>query len=250
MDWDGSTEPVPELRIIQLDITGSTNADARKLAAEADFGPLWIIADQQTAGRGRHGRNWVSPKGNFYGSFLFPTEKPTAQRSLYSFVIALGIYDALKAVCADGGFELKWPNDVLLDGAKISGMLLESGSQHHQPWVIAGIGINLISFPDDTPYPAACLAEHSETPVEPHKMLEALSEKINHWKTVFDGKGFGPIRTAWLERAANVPGPVTVRLPDETFEGEARDLELNGALQVRLANGTIRQVHAGDVFPG
>ncbi len=238
------------MRIIQFDITGSTNTDARRLANEADFGPLWIVADQQTAGRGRHGRDWISPKGNFYGSFLFPTEQAPAQRSLYSFVIALGIYDGLKAVHSDGDFQLKWPNDVLLGGGKISGMLLETGSTHHQAWVIAGIGVNLISRPYDLPYAAACLAEHHEAPIEPHELLEQMSPHIIHWKSVFEQQGFGPIREAWLKRASNVPGPVKVRLPDDVFEAQAVDLEPNGALKVRLANGTIRQVHAGDVFPG
>jgi len=238
------------LRIIQLDITGSTNADARALAEQADFGPLWVVANQQTQGRGRRGREWTSPKGNFYGSFLFPTDIPPAQRSLYSFVICLGIFDALKDLHPEGRYQLKWPNDVLLGDGKISGMLLETGTTHHHAWVIAGIGINLISRPDDVSYPAACLAEHRELPVEPHQMMESLTASVDHWKSIFEQKGFDAVREAWLKRASNVPGPVTVRLPDETFAGEAIDLAANGALQVKLANGTIRQVHAGDVFPG
>lgn len=238
------------MRIIHLTSTESTNLDARRLAEAADFGPLWVLAEEQTGGRGRRGRNWVSPKGNFYGSFLFPTDKPPAQRSLYSFVIALGIYEALKEVHMAGDFNLKWPNDLLLGGAKISGMLLETGLTHQQAWVVAGIGVNLSSSPKDTPYPATHLGAFLDSVSQPHEFLSNLSERINHWKSVFEISGFEPIREAWLEGAANIPGPVNVRLPDDTFEGMAIDLKHDGALQVRLANGTIRQVHAGDVFPG
>lgn len=237
------------MRIIHLDTTGSTNADARALANDADFGPLWIIADEQTAGRGRRGRDWVSPKGNFYGSFLFPTDLPPGQRSLYSFVMALGIIEALRDV-QPGDYQLKWPNDVLLNGAKISGMLLETGQTHRQSWVIAGIGINLVSSPDDTPYPATHMESLGQDAPKPYEIINHLAERIDHWISIFDRSGFVPIREAWLNQSANVLGPVTVRLPGETYEGEAIDLNPDGALQVRLANGTIRQVHAGDVFPG
>lgn len=238
------------MRIIRLTSTESTNLDARRLAEGADFGPLWVLAETQTGGRGRRGRNWVSPKGNFYGSFLFPTDKTQVQRSLYSFVMALGIYEALKEVHMAGDFNLKWPNDILLGEAKISGMLLETGLTHQQAWVIAGIGVNLVSSPINTPYPATHLGAYQDDVPQPDEFLNHLSERISHWKSVFETSGFAPIRDAWLERAANIPGPVTVRLPDETFEGRAIDLNHDGALQVQLANGTKRQVHAGDVFPG
>ena len=238
------------MRIIQLDITGSTNSDARKLAEQADFGPLWVIANQQNQGRGRRGREWISPKGNFYGSYLFPTDLTPQQRSQYSFVFALAIYDGLKALITDGQFDLKWPNDILLDEGKVSGLLLETGQTHHQAWIIVGIGVNIVSSPKGTPYQATHLSKYSDESIDPIKVQQYLQEQIDHWTSIFETSGFESIRHAWLDRAVNIPGPVTVRLPDETFEGIAEDLKSNGALQVRLANGTIRQIHAGDVFPG
>ena len=238
------------MRVIQLNTTVSTNLDAKRLAGSADFGPVWILADEQTGGRGRQGRSWVSPVGNFYGSYLFPTEQPAAMRSLYSFAIALGLYDALKSLSPDGDFKLKWPNDVLLGNAKLAGMLLETGQTHHQVWVIAGIGVNLVSSPKDTPYPAASLKDAASETIKPAEFLEILNSKTAYWVDKFDRSGFEPIREAWLKAASNIPGPVTVRLPDDSFSGDAIDLGKDGALQVRLANGTIRQVHAGDVFPG
>ncbi len=224
--------------------------DARKLAEQADFGPLWVIANQQTQGKGRRGRDWISPKGNFYGSYLFPTDLPAQHRSQYSFVFALAIYEALRALVPEAKFALKWPNDILLETGKVSGMLLETGQTHHQAWVIAGIGVNIISSPDDVPYRAEHLSDYMDAPIEPHDVQQHLQEQISRWIAVFHKSGFEPVRDAWLNRAVNIPGPVTVRLPDETFEGLAEDLKPDGALQVRLANGTIRQVHAGDVFPG
>lgn len=238
------------MRIIRLETTTSTNSDARKLAENADFGPLWITAQQQIGGRGRNGRNWTSPKGNFYGSCLFPTQLPTQLKSLYSFVAALAVYDTLSEIYPDGDFRLKWPNDLLLNSAKIAGLLLETGQTHSQSWVIVGIGINLLSHPQDVSYPAISLSSVFESSLDPERTLAGLSENFEIWKTKFETQGFEPIRKVWLKRALNVPGRVTVRLPDETFSGDAIDLESDGALKVRLANCTIRQVHAGDVYPG
>ena len=238
------------MRHIRLDITGSTNLDARNFAKDADFGPLWITAAQQDAGRGRNGRNWVSPKGNFYGSHLFPTEVEPNRRGLYSFVAALAVHDALSELHPAGNFDLKWPNDILLDGAKIAGLLLETGQTHHQAWIVAGIGVNLNSHPSDTPYPATHLSGPLGEDIGPVHFLKVLSKYFDLWRDKFEQAGFFPIRDAWLSRASKIPGKVTVRLPNESFNGEALDLGENGALHVRLSNGTIRQVHAGDVFPG
>lgn len=238
------------MRVIELDSVGSTNAEAKALAEQAEFGPLWIRADQQTGGRGRNGRKWVSPTGNLYASYLFPTETSISQIGLYSFVAALSVYDCLRKYHPDGEWGLKWPNDVLLGRSKICGMLLETGKTHQQSWVVLGIGINIISHPDDTPYLATSLQEHISKSPDPASMLNELSAAFSYWKSIFEHQGFEPIRTAWRERAINIPGPVSVRLPAETFDGQAIDLRENGALQVRLANGTIRDIHAGDVFLG
>lgn len=238
------------MRHIQLDITKSTNQDAKNLAAEADFGPLWVTAKQQTIGRGRNGREWISPAGNFYGSCLFPSGLKAQCIGLYSFAAALAVVETLSDLCPDGEFGLKWPNDILLGGAKVSGILLEAGQTHDQAWVIAGIGINLASHPKDLPYAAAHLEQVSNMPTDFEALLKILDQRFGAWRTVLEEKRFSAIRDAWLARAVNFPGKVNVRLPNESFEGQAVDLGLDGALHVRLANGTIRRVHAGDVFPG
>lgn len=238
------------MRIIHLDSTGSTNQEARKLAEQADFGPLWIRADQQSSGRGRTGREWVSPSGNLYASHLFPTDQPLNALGQYSFVAALAVYDCLRSVYPKGDFGLKWPNDALLNREKISGLLLETGKTHHQSWVIVGVGINLVSHPKLAAYPATSLAVHIDDTPLTKMVLSKLVETFDHWRKRYEREGFAPIKDAWLAGAVNVPGPVRVRLPSEEFEGEAMGLSDIGALQVRLPNGTIRDVHAGDVYLG
>lgn len=245
------------MRLISLDIVGSTNAVAREYANAGDLGPLWIKADQQTEGRGRRGRAWKSVKGNLYSTGLYPSTGDVRHTALLSFVAALAVYDLIETYSPNADIALKWPNDVLINGAKVSGILLESGSYKAKPWVAVGIGINLVSHPEGTEFPATHLLEHLDPEdlngPEPiftgvDAALAILASRFEHWQSVFHREGFGSIRQAWLERAYNLPGRVRVRLPKEEFEGDAIELGENGELQVRLGDGTIRNVHAGDVF--
>ena len=176
-----------------------------------------------------------------------------------SFVAALALADTLEAYLPKELISVKWPNDVLLAGKKTAGILLESGQTNHQKWIVIGIGVNLTLHPEGTEYPATHVLEHIlpsdlETP-EPimtgaQAVLAILASRFDHWRHMLVTNGFEPIADAWSVRAHNVPGPVTVRLPHESFEGDALGLDANGALRVRLAGGTIRDVHAGDVFFG
>lgn len=247
------------MRFISLESTPSTNLEARELAETGDFGPLWIRADEQVAGRGRRGRDWTSPKGNLYCTGLYPHSGSPSEAALLSFVAALAVYDVAAAYVPQTLISLKWPNDVLLSGAKTSGILLENGRYKGQDWVAVGIGVNLVSHPQGTDFPATHILEHIPNKdlqgAEPimtgaDAALAILAARFDHWRNMFLERGFEPIRKAWRERAANVPGPVTVRLAQESFHGEAVDLGANGELQVRTEDGTLQDVHAGDVFFG
>ena len=248
------------MRFISLDEVDSTNAQAKRLAENADFGPLWIRADKQSAGRGRRGREWTSKKGNLFCSGLYPYEGLPQQAAQMSFAAALAVADTLKHYVPHETVSLKWPNDALLAGKKTAGILLEVGQTHHQKWMVVGIGINLTHHPENTEYPATHVLEHisaedlseSENVMTggAQAVLAILAQRFDHWRHILDSKGFEPIGQAWTERAHNIPGHVTVRLPNETFTGEALGLDANGALRVRLENGTIRDIHAGDVFFG
>jgi len=252
------------LRFISLEAVDSTNAQAKRLAEQGDFGPLWIRADHQTAGRGRRGREWASKAGNLLCSGLYPHDGNTHQLAQMSFVAALAVAETLEHYVPKDVISLKWPNDVLLGGLKTSGIILESGQTqlnmaHHQKWMVIGIGLNLTHHPEGTEFPATHMLAHilpdDLSGPEPimtgaEAVLAILANRFDHWRHMLMSKGFEPIGEAWTARAHNVPGPVTVRLPNETFQGEALGLDTNGALRVKLSNGTIRDIHAGDVFFG
>lgn len=247
------------MRFISLETVDSTNAEAKRLAEQGDFGPLWIRADRQSAGRGRRGREWSSDTGNLFCSGLYPYEGTPQHAAQMSFAAALALADTLQHYIPEEVISLKWPNDVLLGGKKTAGILLESGQTHHQKWMVVGVGVNLTHHPDGTERPATHLLEHIpatalETPepimTGPQPVLAILANRFDHWKHILTSKGFDPVGQAWTACAHNVPGPVTVRLPNQTFAGEALGLDANGALRVRLVGGTIRDVHAGDVFFG
>ena len=241
------------MRFINFDSVVSTNLEALKFAEEGDKGPLWVSAVQQTGGRGRRGRPWVSKSGNLYCSGLYPHAGNAQSAALYSFVAVLAIADLVRTYLPESHVTLKWPNDVLIDGKKTSGVLLE----HSKGWIVAGIGVNLVSHPGNAEFPATHILEHipeealnKPEPLipEPQAALAILAARFDVWRSILINDGFAPIKSAWEGLAQNVPGPLIVRLHNETFSGEATALGENGELQVRLKNGTIRNVHSGDVF--
>ena len=252
------------MRFVSHETIDSTNTEAKSLAEQGDFGPLWIRADTQSAGRGRRGREWTSKTGNLFCSGLYPHEGTAYQSTQMSFTAALAVADALEHYVPKELISLKWPNDVLLSGKKTAGILLEIGQTqmnvtHHQKWMVVGIGINLTHHPKGTEFPATHVLDHipadalnDPEPIMtgPQAVLAILANRFDHWRHILMHQGFEPIGQAWTERAHNIPGPVNIRLPNESFAGEALGLDANGALRVKLSNGTIRDISAGDVFFG
>ena len=245
------------MRFLSFAELGSTNQEARRLTGTGDLGPLWIRADVQTHGRGRSGRDWTSSKGNLFCTGLYPHFGGVQSAALLSFVAALAVYDLAMTYVPTADIGLKWPNDVLIEGKKTSGILLESGGIDQKKWIAVGVGVNLVSHPSETETVATHILDHiSEHDLSgpepimtgPDAALAILAERFDHWRHIFITEGFMPIRKAWSKRAYNIPGPVRVRLPNETFHGKALGLGENGELQVRVQDGTIRDVHAGDVF--
>ena len=247
------------MRFISHETLDSTNLEAKRLAEQGDFGPLWIRADKQSAGRGRRGREWTSDTGNLFCSGLYPHEGTLQQAAQLSFVAAIAVHEMLGEYLEEDFLSLKWPNDVLYKGKKIAGILLENGSFHNHNYVIIGIGVNLVSHPENTLNGATHLLENllpkdlnCAEPIftGPEPILAKLAADFDTVRGFFTRDGFAIIREDWEHRSAGIPGPVTVRLPNETFTGEALGLDANGALRVSLTDGTIRDVHAGDVFFG
>jgi BirA family biotin operon repressor/biotin-[acetyl-CoA-carboxylase] ligase len=235
-----------------LDEIDSTNAEARRRAEAGASGPLWITAERQTAGRGRRGRAWETGEGNLAATLLFTTTKPPAEAAQVSFVAALAVADLASAYVPASLVSLKWPNDPLIAGKKASGVLVESGpSPNGGLWIAVGIGVNLASAPVAAERPATTFAAHMTAP--PPKPLEALHQLVQafeRWRSLWDSAGFPAIADAWTARAHGLGQPCTARLGSETVEGVAEGLDPDGSLRLRLADGGIRRITAGDVFFG
>lgn len=223
---------------------------ARDHARGGYAGPLWIMTPEQTAGRGRRGRAWTAPRGNLNATLLIRPEQPPAQAALLSFAAALAVADLVGAAAPQAPVALKWPNDVLVEGGKISGILLESEGQGDRlSWLAIGIGVNLVAAPPADPEAAhepTCLADHVDPPT-PDRALTTLAARFARWRARFDAEGFEPLRAAWLARAARLGEPIEARLPSETLRGTFADLDADGALVLHTASG-LRRIAAADVF--
>ena len=227
----------------------STNAEARRRAEAGATGPLWITAKRQTAGRGRRGRSWETGEGNLAATLLFTTGKPPAEAAQVSFVAALAVADLADRYVPASLVSLKWPNDPLIAGRKTSGILVESGPAPRGLWVAVGIGVNLAHAPEDVP--ATSFAQHMVAPPpKPLEALEHLAAAFERWRLLWDSAGFPAIADAWTKRAHGLGEPCVARLGNETVEGVAEGLDPDGALRLRLADGSIRRITAGDVFFG
>jgi BirA family biotin operon repressor/biotin-[acetyl-CoA-carboxylase] ligase len=236
-------------RHIHFESIGSTNDEARRLAAFGQTGPLWITADEQTAGRGRRGRVWVSPKGNLMSTLLLHPRRPAVECAQLSFVSAIAVADTVAHFAPEADVKVKWPNDVLADGRKISGILLESTGAGGEPYFLAiGIGINLAHFPPDTEFPATALAALGVPAPPSSEALGQLAAHFAKWYDIWRGQGFPPIRDAWLARAANLGGRIRARLTNEETSGVLEGIDETGALLLRETPDRLRTIAAAEVF--
>jgi BirA family transcriptional regulator, biotin operon repressor / biotin---[acetyl-CoA-carboxylase] ligase len=238
---------------IALPEIDSTNAEGFRRASELAR-PTWILAGMQTAGRGRRARPWVSPQGNFHGTLVLKPTEPPETVALRSFAAALALRDALIAVTglADN-FALKWPNDVLLNGGKLAGILLESqGLGGPDPVLCIGIGVNLIAAPDrGLVEPGAVLPvsllEETGLRVTPSAFLDALAAAYDRWETTFTAEGFAPLRAAWLSHAARLGETIRARTGTETREGVFETIDAAGNLIIRTSDASLA-IPAAEVF--
>ena len=241
--------------VLILDETDSTNAEARRRAEAGETGPLWITARRQTAGRGRRGRKWESESGNLASTLLLLTRKSPAEAAQLTFAASLAVADLLDCYVPPALVTIKWPNDVLLDGRKTSGILIESGpAPSGGLWLAVGIGVNLNQTPGDTERPATCIAEHLSqgvaSPPTVDEAAKALAETFGVWLDRWTTLGFQPILDAWTARTPGLHGPCTARLTNETLTGTADGVEADGSLRLKLPDGSLRVISAGDVFFG
>lgn len=233
-----------------LATTDSTMAEAAR-AAPRLAGPEWVLALQQTAAKGRRGRAWAMPDGNFAASLTFRPPGDVAQIALRSFAAATALREALIAVgCPAGDLSLKWPNDVLLNGGKLAGILLESlgdgrGGVSH---LIIGIGVNLAQAPAAAEVePGALRPVALKTPVAPETLLDALAPAFSTREHSLSTYGFGPTRTEWLSHAAKLGEAITARLPREDITGTFRTIDETGNLILDTPKGR-RAIAAADIY--
>lgn len=231
----------------------STLSEATRIAPEL-AGPEWILAHVQTAARGRRGRSWSMPAGNFAATLVLPLNEPPGRAALRSFLASLALRDAFVAVSGrEDAFALKWPNDVLLRGGKVAGILLETASAGRGVGVLAiGIGVNLVAAPgadtvEEGAVPPVSLKASLGVEVTPEAFLDQLAQAYARYETQFSNYGFAPIRTAWLAHAARLGEPITARTTHETHHGTFVDVDGDGQLVLETSKGRIT-IPAGDVY--
>jgi BirA family biotin operon repressor/biotin-[acetyl-CoA-carboxylase] ligase len=236
--------------LVTFETIDSTNEEARRRAVLGAREGTLVWGLEQTAGRGRRGRTWQSPPGNLYMSLLLKPACGLEAAAQLSFVTAVALGEALDAMLPPGpAVRFKWPNDVLIDGAKVSGILMEAaGSVAQVEWVVIGIGVNIASAPEGAPYPATSLARAGAAGATPAALLERLAAALLSWRERWLKQGFAPVRQQWLRFARGLGEEIHVRLPGETVDGRFAALDDGGALRLALPDGSMRTITAGDVF--
>jgi BirA family biotin operon repressor/biotin-[acetyl-CoA-carboxylase] ligase len=235
-------------RLVTYDTIDSTNLEALRAARAGARGPLWIVAKRQTAGRGRRGRSWVSEPGNLYASLLLTDSSPPEHAAQLSFVAVLALYDAVAGRIPGlaSRLSVKWPNDLLIDRMKCAGILIEGEGTA----AVIGIGVNCAHHPADTDFPATDLAAAGvrATPESLFGPLSAaMASRLRQWDR---GIGFSVIRADWLARAAGLGKPIRIVLLEGERGGLFEGIDERGCLVLRLSNGTMQAIAAGDVLIG
>jgi BirA family biotin operon repressor/biotin-[acetyl-CoA-carboxylase] ligase len=246
----GALELPSPFRLIAYETIGSTNDEAKRLARNGAKEGAIVWAKTQTAGRGRRGRVWVSPPGNLHMSLVLRPNCRAGVAAQLGFVATLGVTAALHELAPGVTVRCKWPNDVLANGKKIAGILLETEmtASDNPDFVVIGIGVNLASSPDDTPYQATSLAREGVDSIAPEVVLVrfvgCFAKRLKVWRE----EGFGPIRDAWLSQATGLGEPIQVRLDRDMLAGRFLDLADDGALMLGTPDGN-RRIAAGEIFP-
>jgi len=247
---------LPEgFRLDILDEIDSTNSEALRRAIKNEEPGLWIVAQKQTSGRGRENRRWISQSGNLMASLLLRPEMDLMTSLQLSFVAGVAVHDTVASILQtqDGSVEikLKWPNDVLINGRKAAGILLESVSDRlrQAPYIAVGIGVNISSHPTDTRFHATDLVSHGEgisVTMVFERLAKSMDRMIRIWQS---GRGFETIRRFWLARSHKPGERLTVRSGQTQLEGYFDTIDDDGALCLRLHSGTTKRILVGDVYP-
>jgi BirA family biotin operon repressor/biotin-[acetyl-CoA-carboxylase] ligase len=239
-----------QFRLECHEVLESTSSLVKQRAEEGAAEGLAIQALRQSAGRGRQGRGWDSPAGNLYLSVLLRPAVPLREAPQWSFVAAVALADTLSALLPDAAeLSLKWPNDLLLKGAKAAGILVETGvaPSHELDWICIGMGVNIATKPSLPDRPTSCLAEYLPEPPAPDSLAAALLQNLVLWHETRLRQGFDPIRDAWLRHAPAMGAPVSVKRDGALLEGSFAGLSPEGGL--KLAKGSeVQLILAGEII--
>jgi BirA family biotin operon repressor/biotin-[acetyl-CoA-carboxylase] ligase len=243
--------PVDDYRHEALSDVGSTNTECMERARAGDPGYLWITALRQLDGRGRRGRAWISEPGNLYASLLLIDPAPVAALASLPMAVAVALYRAIRAEMpfADERVAIKWPNDILIDGKKVSGILIEGERlADGRQAVVIGCGINILHKPDNPLYPTMTLAEAGSTATVDSlfaHLFREMAEVLAAWN---GGQGLAAIVREWRAHVRGIGELITVNLPDRSLSGRFVDIGEDGLLQLELPDGERRWIASGDVF--
>lgn len=242
-----------DYHLLSYDVLDSTNEEAKRLAAGGASHGAFIWAKRQTNGRGRMGRDWISPEGNLYVSVLLSPPKPLEQCSELSFVAALAAAETLEPILASTHeVKCKWPNDILMNNRKLGGILLESFSMpdaygKERNWVVVGVGINIDSHPEKVLFPATCLKEAGLEIISAKIVLSRFIYQFIHRYDAWVKHGFKEVQKDWIGVAWRLGHPMQVNVGDAVLDGIFDGIDAQGRLLLRQASGTITGVVAGDV---
>jgi BirA family biotin operon repressor/biotin-[acetyl-CoA-carboxylase] ligase len=239
-----------QFRLECHEVLESTSTLLKQRAEAGAAEGLAIQALRQSAGRGRQGRGWDSPAGNLYISVLLRPAVALRDAPQWSFVAAVALADTVKTLLPEAAkLTLKWPNDLLLDGAKAAGILVETGvvPSHTLDWICIGMGVNIATKPSLPDRATACLAEYLPAPPAPEVLAAQLLQNLAHWHDLRLAQGFAPIRDAWLRHAPAMGAPVSVKRDDALIEGNFAGLSPEGGLL--LAKGReVQLILAGEII--
>ena len=235
-------------RLQVYEALGSTSDLCRALAIAGEPGPLAILARRQTQGRGTQGRRWVSPAGNLFLSALLRSREQARDVGQWSLLAGVAVAEALLPLLPDpAALRLKWPNDLLLGGAKLAGILVESGAKAcgALDWLVIGVGVNVLTAPDLPDRSTAALAQVA-TPPAVDDLARRVLARLSHWRQVRLLEGFAPVRAAWLDHAPALGTPLTLRLGRRSVGGSFAGLGRDGSLLL-ATGGRVHAFAAGEI---
>lgn len=239
-------------RLISLSSVGSTNEEAARYARMGEPAGLLVVAGEQLAGKGRFQRTWISPRGGLYCSLLLRPACPASSAPEIGFIAAVALAEAIGAVVGPQAVACKWPNDVLVHGRKVAGILLESATDKagRLEWVVLGIGINIASHPsrEAVQYPATCLAREGAPALDPNVLRDHLLPPLARWLGTWQTEGFTPVRSAWLRLAYGRGEEFTVTVGERQLRGRFLDVDASGGLILETMRGR-EVISAGECFP-